>query len=92
MNKLEYIYKYYGKAIQGDKLLEEAQEVVDAVNSGDIENLHEEVADLMLLIDQLISIYKLDTYKIHDYMIFKLNRTIRRIDEEIDCHARKVLG
>lgn len=64
------------------KINEEAEEIISAILKCDIENLHEEVADMEHLLDQIKAKYQLDQYKINDYKHIKNTRTLGLIESE----------
>lgn len=59
MNLLRGIYNHFGKEIQANKIVEEANEIVQAIKNKDMFNLTEEIADLKVLNNQVISVHKI---------------------------------
>lgn len=81
-NNLVRAWEGFPLQVKLDKINEEAAEIVAAIQKGDIENLHEEVADMEYLLNQIRSAYKLDQSKIYDYMATKAERTLGIIDRD----------
>lgn len=67
-----------------DKIIEEAWEVVGAIDKEDLENLHEEVADLEHLLDQVKAAYQLDGAVITRIKMEKRIRTLGLISNRGD--------
>ena len=67
-----------------DKIIEEAWEVVGAIDKEDLENLHEEVADLEHLLDQVKAAYRLDGAVITRIKMEKRIRTLGLISNRGD--------
>jgi len=59
MNLLRGIYNHFGVEIQANKIVEEANEIVQAIKNKDMFNLTEEIADLKVLNNQVISVHKI---------------------------------
>jgi len=59
MNLLRRIYNHFGVEIQANKIVEEANEIVQAIKNKDMFNLTEEIADLKVLNNQVISVHKI---------------------------------
>lgn len=60
MNLLKGIYNHFGTIIQANKIVEEANEIVQAIKNKDRLNLIEEIADLKVLNNQVISVHKVN--------------------------------
>lgn len=81
-NNLVRCWDGFQLQVKLDKIVEEALEIVSAIENGDIENLHEEVADMEHLLDQIKAKYQLDQYKINDYKCIKNTRTLGLVESE----------
>lgn len=46
----------------------------------DLDNIHEEIADVLIMISQLINFKGIDKDKIIDLIEYKVNRQLKRID------------
>ena len=82
MKEIEII-NHYGYRHQIRKLAEEQYELIQALFEEDEDNIAEEIADCLLLINQFKVYYKIkdkDIQKVYDY---KLSRQERRIADEI---------
>lgn len=82
MKEIEII-NHYGYRHQIRKLAEEQYELIEALFEEDEDNIAEEIADCLLLINQFKAYYKIkdkDIQKVYDY---KLARQERRIADEI---------
>jgi len=79
------IYKmvldFYGEQAQKGKALEELQELQHAIISNDRQNVVEEIADVMNMLESLKLIYDISDYNIQSEMQRKMNRTIDRIKQ-----------
>ena len=65
--------------------MEELSELIQAISKAkrgklNKENIEEEIADVIICINWLIEIYKLDCSKISDWNDFKQNRIIKRLN------------
>ena len=74
-NKLEYIFCTFGFENQLNKLAEEITELREAINSKELSGIIEEIADVLVLIDQ----FKQVIPEINEVYKKKLNRTINRL-------------
>ena len=83
-NGLYDIYITYGRQNQKIKAMEELGELYHALETEDIENIYEEVADVLNVIEHIKIIYNLDNKKIlkirHDKVKRELNRISARIE------------
>ena len=77
------IYEKYGKFNQKLKLIEECSELIRAIVRKDKENIKEEIADVLVLIDQILGndpILKKEVLKIKEQ---KAARQVKRIEKGI---------
>jgi NTP pyrophosphatase (non-canonical NTP hydrolase) len=84
MNDLIDIFNYFGYETQRRKLVEEVTEFIDEIllfekGIGDIEKVEEEMADIIVLLEQFIRVYELDEYKMILIEKQKEKRTKERI-------------
>lgn len=84
MNDLIEIFNYFGYETQRRKLIEEVNEFLDEIllfekGIGDIEKIEEEMADIVVLLEQFIRVYELDEYKMILIEKQKEERTKERI-------------
>ena len=91
-NKLNKIIKTYGKHSQIAKAVEELIELSEVLikylnkSELDREHLIEEMADVDVMMAQLMIIFGINTESYQDEISKKINRTIERIDQVSDCH------
>lgn len=82
MKEIEII-NHYGYRHQIRKLAEEQYELIEALFEEDEDDITEEIADCLLLINQFKAYYKIkdkDIQKVYDY---KIARQERRMADEI---------
>ena len=90
MDILEKAIRHYGAKNQMGVACEESAELIQAISKclrykDDIEarnNLVEEIADVLIMIDQLKIIVNIKDYEIECYRRYKLDRLERRIENE----------
>ena len=85
--KVKRIADYYGWNSQLRQLAEECSELsVEALHytreRGGIERISEEIADVLIMIQQIIYLLRNDTEKLEKYAEFKLDRQLSRIERE----------
>lgn len=80
-DNLTEIYKHYGQKEQQNKLVEECAELIQAIVKRNTENFIEELADVIVLVDQFLlmnpSLYK----KLTELKHIKAQRQVDRIFE-----------
>lgn len=82
--KLQEIISYFGEDNQKLKAIEELSELTIAIlnaKNDKTENLIEEIADVEIMLKQLKLIYKIDKSEIKKAKEFKINRTLKMIEE-----------
>ena len=85
--KVKRIADYYGWNNQLKQLAEECCELsvesLHYIREGrGIERISEEIADVLIMIQQIIYLLKNDTEKLEKYADFKLDRQLSRIERE----------
>lgn len=81
MNKrIKEILNFYGEKAQKQQVIQELAELVVALTKNDVENIHEEIADVEIMLEQLKLFKNIDAKKIEEYREFKLNRQMTRIE------------
>ena len=83
-NGLYDIYVTYGKNKQKLKAMEELGDLYQALRTEDIENIYEEVADVLNVIEHIKTIYNLDNKKILKLRHYKVQRELDRINARIE--------
>lgn len=76
------IFDHYGESKQLLQLIQECSELIKAITKGDKENFIEELADVLVVIDQILLKYPDIAAKIPRIKLEKIYRTLKRISEE----------
>lgn len=80
--KLLEIISFYGYEKQKLKAIEEMSELTKAICKDDRENIIEELADVKIMIAQLMLIYNIDVEEVFKVMDSKVERTMNRIERQ----------
>ena len=83
-NGLYDIYKTYGKNTEKIKAMEELGELYLALQKEDLENIYEEVADVLNVIEHIKTMYNLINTKILKIRHNKEKRELDRINARIE--------
>ena len=83
-NGLYDIYITYGKNTEKIKAMEELSELYHALEIEDIENIYEEVADVLNVIEHIKTMYNLNNTKILKIRHNKVKRELDRINARIE--------
>ena len=83
-NGLYDIYITYGRNTQKIKAMEELGELYLALQTEDIENIYEEVADVLNVIEHIKTLYNLNNKKILKIRHDKVKRELNRINARIE--------
>lgn len=78
--RIEEILNFYGEEAQKGQIIQELAELIVGLTKNDLENIHEEIADVEIMLDQLKLFKNIDIKKIEEYREFKLNRQMTRIE------------
>ena len=85
-DKVREIAEYYGLKNQLRQLAEECSELsVESSHSarkGTTVKIIEEMADVLIMMEQVIYLAKIDKCDIEDCINYKINRQLKRIEEE----------
>mgnify|MGYP003476018399 FL=1 len=85
-DKIKKIADHYGIKNQLRQLAEECSELsVESSHSarhGTTVKIIEEMADVMIMIEQVVYLAKIDKCDIEDCINYKINRQLKRIEEE----------
>ena len=79
---LTVIRHHYGKKLTLEKCKEELEELIQAINKNDFENVHEEVADVYNILSHLKAYYNISDEEIKERQFYKAKRQLKRIKEE----------
>lgn len=82
MNNIKKIVNHYGEEAQAHKAIEELNELAVAIAHQDKEAMLEEMADVYIMMEQLKEFDFFDYDKFSDMVVYKLQRQIKRIEEE----------
>ena len=80
--KLLEIIAFYGYEKQKLKAIEEMSELTKAICKDDRENIIKELADVKIMIAQLMLIYNIDVEEVFKVMDSKVERTMNRIERQ----------
>ncbi|WP_415347775.1 hypothetical protein [Clostridium perfringens] len=78
--RIKEILNFYGEKAQKQQLIQELAELIVGLTKNDLENIHEEIADVEIMLEQLKLFKNIDVKKIEEYREFKLNRQMKRIE------------
>ena len=85
-DKVKKIADYYGLRNQLKQLAEECSELsvesLHYIKRGETERLFEEMADVLIMIQQVIHLLGCGREDIEEYAEFKIDRQLKRIEEE----------
>lgn len=86
-NKIAKILEHYSPEAQTVKAIEEFAELQVELakllnKQGDVFDLFREMADAFIMLVQMMSIYDIDPKKLDKEIAYKLDRQLRRIEEE----------
>ena len=79
---LTVIRHHYGRKVTIEKCKEELQELIQALNNNDYENVHEEVADVYNILSHIKAYYNIADYEIIERQKYKTKRQLERIKHE----------
>ena len=79
---LSVIRLHYGRKVTLEKCKEELQELIQAINKNNFENVHEEVADVYNILSHLKAYYNINDEEIKERQKYKAKRQLKRIKKE----------
>lgn len=79
---LTVIRLHYGRKVTLEKCKEELNELIQAINKNDFENVHEEIADVYNILSHLKAYYNISDEEIKERQKYKAKRQLKRIKEE----------
>lgn len=79
---LSVIRLHYGRKVTLEKCKEELEELIQAINKNNFENVHEEVADVYNILSHLKAYYNISDEEIKERQKYKARRQIKRIKKE----------
>ena len=81
-NGLQLIRLKYGRKITLEKCKEELQELIEALEKRDMENIHEEVADVYNILSHIKAYYNITDEEIKERQQYKIRRQLKRMRHE----------
>ncbi len=87
MNVLEKAIEVYGADLQKQVAIEEMSELIKEICKGfrgkdNRDNILEEIADVKIMLSQLLIMYDIKVWELNDKMISKLDRLEKRLANE----------
>ena len=82
-NGLQLIRLKYGRKVMLEKCKEELQELIEALEKRDMENIHEEVADVYNILSHIKAYYNITDDEIKERQKYKVKRQLKRIKHDI---------
>lgn len=76
---LSLIRLHYGRKTTLEKCKEELQELIQAIDKNDYENVHEEVADVYNILSHIKAYYNISDEEIKERQTYKAKRQLKRI-------------
>ena len=80
---LSLIRLHYGRKVTLEKCKEELEELIQAINKNNFENVHEEVADVYNILSHLKAYYNISDEEIKERQKYKAKRQLKRIKKGI---------
>ena len=81
-NELQLIRLKYGRKVTLEKCKEELQELIEALEKRDMENIHEEVADVYNILSHIKAYYNITDDEIKERQQYKVKRQLKRMRHE----------
>ena len=81
-NGLQLIRLKYGRKTTLEKCKEELQELIDALEKRDMENIHEEVADVYNILSHIKAYYNISDEEVKERQQYKVKRQLKRMKHE----------
>lgn len=76
------IYNHFGQEKQLEKLREEVEELIEAIKEGDEEHIKEEMADVLVIVNQIRYKKEMNEEELVEIFEQKVNRTLERIENK----------
>ena len=81
-NGLQLIRLKYGRKVTLEKCKEELQELIEALEKRDMENIHEEVTDVYNILSHIKAYYNITDDEIKERQQYKVRRQLKRMKHE----------
>ena len=82
-NGLQLIRLKYGRKVTLEKCKEELQELIEALEKRDMENIHEEVADVYNILSHIKAYYNITDDEIKERQHYKIKRQLKRMKHDL---------
>ena len=82
VNGLQLIRLKYGRKATLEKCKEELHELIEALEKRDMENIHEEVADVYNILSHIKAYYNISDEEIKERQQYKVKRQLKRMRHE----------
>ncbi len=79
---IQKIAEHFGLENQKVKTIEECSELITAIAKNDINNIIEEIADVQIMLKQLVHLYNIG-YDVEEMMEYKIKRTVERYSIDV---------
>ena len=81
-NGLQLLRLHYGRKVTLEKCKEELQELIEALEKRDMENIHEEIADVYNILSHIKAYYNITDNEIIERQKYKVKRQLKRMKQE----------
>ena len=81
-NGLQLIRLKYGRKVTLEKCKEELHELIKALEKRDMENIHEEIADVYNILSHIKAYYNISDDEIKERQQYKVKRQLKRMRHE----------
>ena len=81
-NGLQLIRLKYGRKPTLEKCKEDLQELIEALEKRDMENIHEEVADVYNILSHIKAYYNISDEEVKERQQYKVKRQLKRKKQE----------
>ena len=81
-NGLQLIRLKYGRKVTLEMCKEELQELIEALEKRDTENIHEEVADVYNILSHIKAYYNISDEEVKERQQYKIKRQLKRMKYE----------
>ena len=81
-NGLQLLRLHYGRITTLEKCKEELQELINALEKRDMDNIHEEVADVYNILSHIKAYYNISDDEIKERQQYKVKRQLKRMRHE----------
>lgn len=83
MDTYKEILDHYGAEHQKKKAIEELEELIEALKDDDVSEVFEEMADVLVMMEQLMLIYDISIDQLEAVVTYKVTRQLLRMRNEV---------